>query len=354
MVAIFCNLFLSFSKIVAGSTFGVISLIADGFNNLSDLGGNLIMILSAKISSKPADKEHPYGHQRVEYIATLVLVFLIFLLSFELIKSAIAKILHPQPYEYSPVIIIILVLSIVVKTFMFLFNRRLGKITDSSVLKAIALDSITDSVSTVCILIGIICSRYFNFNFDPPLAILVALIVLYAGIKILKDTFNQLLGRGIDEKKAKEIKDKILSYNGILGVHDLMGHYYGKNNLYASAHVEVDAKIPIMESHDLIDRIEQDFSKEIQMVIHMDPIKTDDPYVNETKEKIKKIISDINPKLSIHDFRMVIGNTHTNVLFDIVIPFEIGNNYKDLIKEIVKKCKELDNKFIPKIQIDRE
>ncbi|HPG92648.1 MAG TPA: cation diffusion facilitator family transporter [Clostridia bacterium] len=351
-IGIGCNVVLSAFKCAVGFIFGAISVIADGLNNLSDIGGNIVSLVAFKVASRPADREHPYGHARAEYIAAMAVAFIVFIFAVELIKSAIEKIITPVATEFSIITIAVLAFSICVKLFMFAFNRILAKKINSVALKATATDSISDVIATSAVLAALIISYFTGIDLDAYMTILVALFIVFAGLKILKETMTKLLGEGPTKELANDIRCKILAYEGVLGVHDLEVHNYGPEQVFASAHVEVDARRPILESHDMIDLIEQDLCN-IHLVIHLDPIVVDDPIVNETREKAIEIVKNIDECFEIHDFRMVIGKTHTNVIFDVVAPFECKINDKILKEQIIKAFKEWDKTYFAVVKIDR-
>ncbi len=352
-VGIACNLLLFAAKLTVGLLFGAISIVADAFNNLSDLGSNFVSLVGFKIASQPADREHPFGHARAEYISALIVAFIIFMLGFELVKSAIEKIITPSPTEFSVIMVVVLCLSICVKLFMFLFNRKLAKISGSPVLKATAFDSISDVIATSAVLISIIIAKLTSIDLDAYIAIAVAVFILVGGINVIKSTFSQLLGEAPTIELTKQIREQIMKYDGVLGIHDLVVHNYGPDKVFASVHVEVDANKPILESHDMIDRIEHDLSDKIQLVVHLDPIIVGDPIVNEMHLKAVELVQSIDERITVHDFRMVVGTTHTNLIFDILVPFECKTPEKEILDEIEYKFKQLDENYFTVVTIDR-
>ena len=353
-VGIACNLVLFGAKLAVGLLFGVISIVADAFNNLSDLGSNFVSLVGFKIASQPADRQHPYGHARAEYITAMIVSFIIFMLGLELIKSAFDKILHPAMAEFSIYTVIVLLFSIGVKLFMFLFNRRLGVKCASPVLKATAFDSISDVIATSGVLVAVLVGKFFNVDLDAPMAIVVAILIIVGGIKLIKSTFSQLLGEGPTDELSKQVRAKLLTYDGVLGIHDLMVHNYGPNNIFASVHVEVDASKPIMVSHDMIDLIERDFSNQMHLVIHLDPIVVGDPLVDKVHLQVLDAIESIDQRLTLHDFRMVVGTTHTNLIFDVVVPFECKLTTEELTSEIDRLVKKIDPTYFTVINVDRD
>lgn len=324
IVCIVLNMVLSAGKIILGLLSGAISVTADGFNNLTDCGSNVVSLISFKVAGKPADKEHPFGHQRIEYISAMIVAFIVLMLAVELASESFNKIFNPEPSEMSYLMLGVLAFSVLVKVWMFFFNRKLGKTVDSEVLKATATDSLTDAISTTAVTVAVIISHFVNFNLDGYMGLAVAVVIAWAGIDILKDTMSKLLGQAPDKTIIEGIRSRIMAYEGVLGIHDLAVHNYGPHKYYASVHVEVDAKVPTMESHDLMDRIERDFAEntDIVLIIHSDPVVTDDPEINLLKQKVTEMVTSIDERFRIHDFRAVKGVTHTNLIFDVAIPFD--------------------------------
>ncbi len=324
IVCIVLNMVLSAGKIILGLLSGAISVTADGFNNLTDCGSNVVSLISFKVAGKPADKEHPFGHQRIEYISAMIVAFIVLMLAVELASESFNKIFNPEPSEMSYLMLGVLAFSVLVKVWMFFFNRKLGKTVDSEVLKATATDSLTDAISTTAVTVAVIISHFVNFNLDGYMGLAVAVVIAWAGIDILKDTMSKLLGQAPDKTLIEGIRSRIMAYEGVLGIHDLAVHNYGPHKYYASVHVEVDAKVPTMESHDLMDRIERDFAEntDIVLIIHSDPVVTDDPEINLLKQKVTEMVTSIDERFRIHDFRAVKGVTHTNLIFDVAIPFD--------------------------------
>lgn len=324
IVCIVLNMVLSAGKIILGLLSGAISVTADGFNNLTDCGSNVVSLISFKVAGKPADKEHPFGHQRIEYISAMIVAFIVLMLAVELASESFNKIFNPEPSEMSYLMLGVLAFSVLVKVWMFFFNRKLGKTVDSEVLKATATDSLTDAISTTAVTVAVIISHFVNFNLDGYMGLAVAVVIAWAGIDILKNTMSKLLGQAPDKTLIEGIRSRIMAYEGVLGIHDLAVHNYGPHKYYASVHVEVDAKVPTMESHDLMDRIERDFAEntDIVLIIHSDPVVTDDPEINLLKQKVTEMVTSIDERFRIHDFRAVKGVTHTNLIFDVAIPFD--------------------------------
>lgn len=336
LVGIVNNIILFIFKFLAGTLAGSVSITADAVNNLSDAGSSIISLVSFYLSSRPADEEHPFGHARYECIASMLVACLILLLGFELIKTSIGKILHPEDVLFSWVSVIVLIVSIGVKLWMFIYNRHYGKLLSSSIMEATAADSISDVMATSAVLASTIISPILHFNLDGYMGIIVACLIIYAGGGIIRSALDELLGKAPSKELVQSLKDKIFAYEGVLGIHDLIIHDYGVNRLFASVHVEVDYKIDVMKSHDMIDNIERDIKKSmgIELVIHMDPIKKDDPITNELKDFMKKALKTIHEDLSLHDFRVVSGDTHTNVIFDVVVPYHLKLENKEILQRL--------------------
>lgn len=322
MVGIVCNLFLCAAKITAGVLSGSVSITADAVNNLSDASSSIITLVGFRLSAKPADEEHPYGHARIEYLAGLAVSVLILVIGVELARSGIERILHPRPISFSAVSAAVLLLSIGVKLWMAAFNRGLGKRIGSAALEATAMDSRNDVISTAAVLAACVIAHFTHWTLDGWMGLAVACFILYSGIGILKDTMNPLLGEAPDAALTAYIGKKVMSYEGVLGTHDLMVHDYGPGRRFASVHVEMAAEEDVMHSHEIIDNIERDFlqNDHISLVIHFDPIRTGDEAVGTHREWVRGLVQSISPELTIHDFRMVEGKTQTNLIFDTVAP----------------------------------
>jgi len=321
-VGVVINLLLCVAKFVVGMWSGSIAIQADAVNNLSDIGSSVVTFIGFKAANRPADKEHPFGHARVEYIAALVVSFLILLVAFELGKESVSKILNPTPVEYSPVTMVVLAISILGKLYLGSFTRKVGKRIDSSALAASTMDSICDVISTGAILISTVIGYFTNLNLDGYIGILVALFVLYAGISILRETISPLMGEAPDPALVKELHERLLSYHGIDGLHDVIIHNYGPGRLIATAHAEVAVDCDILEIHETIDKAEREVGDAMGMMLtlHLDPLSTCDDACNAVREQVKAVIADVDEKLSFHDFRMVPGEQQTNLIFDIVVP----------------------------------
>ena len=353
-VGIFCNIFLFLGKIIAGLLSGSVSVTADALNNLTDASSSLISLLGFKLSGKPADKEHPYGHARFEYLSALFVSILIILIGFELLKSCFDKILNPQKTAFGWVSIAILIASIFVKLWMMVFVRSVGKRINSKTLIATATDSRNDVISTLAVLFGGVISIVYKINLDGYIGLGVALFILYSGILLVKDTLDPLLGRAPEEELVNSIQDKVLSYEGVLGTHDLLVHDYGPGRIFASVHVEMAAEDDVLKSHDTIDRIERDFFEEegLNIIVHYDPIVTQDEAVNDTRKWLSELVKKIHPALSIHDLRIVPGPTHTNLIFDCVVPHQVRISHGEIKEKIKAMVREKHENYFCVITID--
>lgn len=337
IVGIICNLFLSALKFVLGYITHSVSITADATNNIADAGSSIITLIGFRLSEKPADEDHPYGHARIEYITGLIISFLVMLIGFEIFKTSVDKIFNPETSDFRWVTAVILVVSIIVKLWLSRFNKTLGKLIKSTALDATAADSRNDCISTLAVLVAAVISHFTGFNLDGYMGVGVAIFILISGIGLIKETVGPLLGQAPSKELYDKIEQKMLSYDNVLGVHDLLVHSYGPGSYFASAHVEMDAKIDVLVCHDIMDKIERDFLKElnIHLVVHLDPTVLDCEDTNELKEIVRGILYDIDPIITFHDFRVVVGETAKNVLFDIVIPPKYKMSDSD-IKQLIK------------------
>lgn len=353
IVGIFSNLFLFVIKFVIGTIVHSVSIQADGVNNLTDAGSNIISILSFHLANKPADKDHPFGHERTETIASLFVGILILVLGFETAKESISKVIHPGSIDFRIASVIILLISIIVKFWMYAYNKKLSKAYDSSLLEATALDSISDVCGTTAVLVSTLLSPVLHFNLDGYMGIVVSGIILYGAYGLLRDMINSLIGEAPDPELVHNIVDMIMAHPAILGVHDMMLHNYGPNKIFASAHVEVDSSKDIFETHDHIDNIEREVKENmnIDLVLHMDPVKVNDPETELYRAKVVEAIHQIDPKWGFHDFRIVSGPTHVNLVFDLVIPFE-EKYAQEEIEEMLLKHIDSDKKIYLVLTID--
>ncbi len=349
------NILLCAVKFAIGAITGSIAITGDAFNNLSDAASSVVSLFGFKLASKPADEEHPYGHGRLEYLCGMAVGVLILFMGFELVKSSISKIISPEKTAFSWVAVIVLAVSILGKIWLAVFNKKIGKTINSEAISAVSTDSISDIVATTASIIALVLSNYFTLPFDGIFGVVVSGFVLFAGFGVFKSTVSPLLGQPPTEETVRAIEDKILSYDGILGVHDLIIHDYGPGRCFVSAHAEVSSLTDIMESHDLIDIIEQDITAEMgySITIHMDPLVVNDETINTAKAMVTGIVTDIEPTLSIHDFRVVSGPHHTNLIFDLVIPFAVKTDSAVIIGQINRALEKLEKNYYAVITVDR-
>lgn len=357
VVGIILNLLIAGAKVVVGTLFGAISIQADGINNFSDAGSQIISLISFKMASKPADKEHPFGHARIEYVASMIVSFLVLIISFNLFSESVTKLFSGDSgVEFSWIMIIVLGVSIIVKLWLCLFNSRLAKKINSSVMKATSADSFSDAIATFAVLVSMIIFKLTGFGrADAIMGIIVAVIIFIAGIKILDETKNSILGHAADPETIEDIAKIVASYPDALGIHDMIVHNYGPGIIIASLHIEVDGAKNIFDTHDMIDLIEKEIGEKlnIQVTIHMDPIVTDDEQVTGMRDMTRQTVKSIDSAWDIHDFRFVKGNTHTNLIFDVCVPFECKYTAAQ-IKDIIQfKLHEIDEKLLIVITVDR-
>ena len=358
VVGIILNLILFAAKFTVGTLFGSVSITADAVNNLSDAGSQIISLISFRISAKPADREHPFGHARIEYVASMIVSFLILLIGFELIKESISKILDPVLPERSWVAVGVLGGSILVKLWLGLFNRKIGKRIDSTVMRATAADCLSDALSTTAVLISTLILLLFpsvTLNLDAYMGVIVAIMIMIAGAKILNETKNSILGEAPSHEIVEQITNIVESTPGVLGIHDLVVHNYGAGHVIAALHVEVDGKADVFETHDMIDNIERKLRHDcgIEATIHMDPIVTDDERVTRLRARVEAAVREVDPALRIHDFRFVEGATHSNLIFDVAVPFELRRTDEELRRAIASQISRLDPTYFAVITIDR-
>lgn len=354
-VGIVLNILLAVGKIVVGVIFGALSVTADGLNNLTDCGGNVVSVIGFKVAEKPADKEHPYGHQRMEYVAAMVVAFIVLVVAFELAVESVQKLITPEESEFSIATVIVLAVSVAVKLWMFFFNRYLAKKISSPVLKATATDSISDSAATLAVIVALIISHYTSVDLDGVMGLVVAILIAVAGIGIFRSTLSRLLGEAPDKEVVEGIKARVTGYAGVVGLHDLNVHSYGKK-LYASVHVEVDSKMTINEGHELADEIERDFAAntDIMMVVHIDPVAVNDPVVDRYREITLGVVRAIDPSYSIHDFRLVNGVSRINLIFDVAIPFDSKLTEKEVSARIKEALTAIDAKLNPMPTVEKQ
>ena len=354
IVGIMCNILLSAAKMLTGLVLSSVAILSDGLNNLADATSSVVTLIGFKLAERPADKDHPFGHARYEYVAGLIVAFLILLVGYELGTSSFEKILHPEPVEFSAASILILIGSILMKLWLSGFNRKIGRSIDSAALEAAAVDSRNDVFSTAAVLLCVLVSRFTGLMLDGWVGLGMALFIAYSGLKMVKETLDPILGATPSEELVANINQRVRTYEGVLGTHDLMIHDYGPGRCFASIHAEMDAAEDILKSHDITDQIERDFLKDgIHLVVHLDPLITDDAELNEYRRMTAKIVASLDMGVTIHDFRMVKGYTHTNLIFDAVLPFECKTPEEDVCRMISEKIHENDPMLFAVINIER-
>lgn len=354
VLSIFCNGFMVVFKLMFGYLTNSVAILADGFNNLSDMGSNLATLFGFKMAGKHPDADHPYGHGRYEYITGLVIAFLILLVGFSSLKESVLKIITPESLNFQMTAVIALIVSILTKLWMAAFNKTAGNTIHSTSLKAASQDSINDVFTTLATLISLCLSLVTDLPVDGMIGLIVSLFVLKSGIEIFKDTVDPLLGQAPDKVFIDEIYEFVMSFDKVIGIHDFMMHDYGPGRQYMTFHAEVDCREDIMILHDQIDLIERQLLDKFNVLttIHMDPIDMNDELTNQLREDVKNIVYDINHEYSIHDFRIVSGPTHTNLIFDVLVPAEDEIEHALLKKKIEKRVREMNNAFFCVIQID--
>jgi cation diffusion facilitator family transporter len=354
-VGIFINILLCTAKLFVGSFSNSIAITADAVNNLSDAGSSVVNLVGFRLAGKSADDEHPFGHGRIEYICSLVVSFLVLLMGVELVKSSVDRIINPKATVFSYYFAAILIISILGKLWMAYFNASISKRIKSPATGAIVADSLGDTAATLVTLISLFLSKFTALPLDGYMGVAVAAFVFVAGIRILKETIGPLLGESADVEFADKIENKVLSYAGVVGVHDLIVHNYGPGRNFGSAHVEVPSDVDILESHDMIDLIERNIKAEfgLDMVIHLDPIVVNDERINKLREQTTDIVKSIDDKLTIHDFRVVEGPTHTNLIFDLVVPHHFSAGKSELIHMVDRKLSEIDERYFAVITVER-
>ena len=354
-VGIFLNLCLFAGKFFAGLLSNSIAITADALNNLSDAGSSLITLLGFQMAGQKPDIDHPFGHGRIEYISGLLVSIAIILMGFELVKSSIDKILHPEAVSSDPVIIVILIASIFVKIYMVFYNSSISKKIASAAMKATATDSLSDSLATFVVLISTLIGKFTSVNIDGYCGIAVGLFILYAGFSAAKDTITPLLGQPAKKEFIDQIERIVTSHDGILGIHDIIVHDYGPGRVMVSLHAEVPSNGNIMEIHDLIDNIEKDLSAEChcEAVIHMDPILINDPLTDHLHKEIETILKNLDQTLKLHDFRIVSGPTHTNIIFDLLLPYEYKMSDGEVVTYLQDKIREISPNYYAVIHVDK-
>ena len=354
LTGIVCNCLLTVLKLVIGLLVGSMAIIADGVNNLSDAASSLTTLLGFRMAQRPADKQHPYGHARYEYLSGLAVAALILLIGAELVKSSIAKIINPEPIDISAATIALLAASVAVKLWMSGFYKTLGKKINSTALYATSVDSRNDVISTCAVLLGCLVNYLFGLNIDGCVGLAVAIFILYSSVGIAKDTISPLLGQQADDELVDKITELVLSHEKVLGVHDLLVHDYGPGRCYASAHVELSADEDPMACHDIIDDIECDVLEKLNVdfVLHYDPVVQNDAEQNEMRRTVGEIIRELNPAFSIHDFRIVRGSAQSKLVFDLGVPYSMIEKKKEIKERIDAALNERGKKYITIIRFD--
>lgn len=355
VVGIVLNVLLFIGKFAVGMISGSLSIRADAINNLTDALSQIISLVSFRIAAKPADRDHPFGHARMEYVASMIVSMLILIIGYQLFRDSIGKMINPTATEFRWVSVLVLGASILVKLWLGLFNRAVGKKIRSDVLRATMTDSLADAAATGAVLIASLIYYFTDVDLDAYMGILVAIWIVIAGVRIMNDTKNSILGAAPDGQTIETIRTVIMSYPEALGMHDVVVHNYGPGCAIASIHVEVDGAANVFDTHDAIDRMEKHLFSEagIQATIHMDPIVTDDPWLDELRTRISGLVCEMDGRMTLHDFRMVKGNTHTNVIFDVVVPFEMKQSDAELKRGIDEAVKTIDGSLCTVITIDR-
>ena len=353
-VGIGLNLLLFAGKLFAGTISGSIAITADAFNNLSDAGSSVVTLLGFRLAGRKPDPEHPFGHGRMEYISGLAVAGLILLMGVELGKSSLKKILSPEEIVSSPLVLAILAVSVAVKLYMFYYNRSIGRKIKSAAMSATATDSLSDAVSTTAVLIATLVGQLTGLNIDGWVGLLVALFILFSAYKAAKETLSPLLGQTPDPEFVDRIEQIVLSYPEVLNVHDLIVHDYGPGRMMISLHAEVSADGDLLQLHDVIDNAEHRLKKELgcMAVIHMDPIITNDAHTDALRMAVAEKVKSIDPRLTIHDFRTVPGSTHTNLIFDVVVPYDVKLTADEVRRRIGALVKELDENYFAVVQVD--
>lgn len=355
IVGIILNFLLFSGKLFAGIITSSISIIADAINNLSDTGSSVITMVGFKLAGRPADSEHPFGHGRIEYIASLFVSALILFMGFELEKGSIEKIINPEDISFNVISLVILGLSLLVKLYIFLYNRKIGSLISSSTMKATALDSLSDCISTGAVIAGLIVFLIWGINIDGYVGVIVGLFIFKTGIESIKESITPLLGEKADEELITDIRETALSFENVTGIHDLIIHNYGVGQNMISFHAEVPAEMEFMDAHEMIDTIENEMKKKYGCVtIHMDPVLKDNEQTIMYKKLVNDVISTINENLSIHDFRMTDGNINKNLIFDVEVPFGIKESDEEIKNRIIEEIKAYDSNLNVVIEVDKK
>ncbi|WP_417079403.1 cation diffusion facilitator family transporter [Hominenteromicrobium sp.] len=354
-VGIVTNFLLFLMKIIVGTVFHSVSVTADAVNNLTDSGSSVVTLIGFKMASKPADEKHPFGHARIEYLSGVIVSFIVIFLGLQLGMSSIEKILTPEENALTPVALVVLVISILAKLWQCLFYRKVGRMIKSESVEATSKDSRNDVIATSVVLLGAVITMLTGVNLDGYMGAAVALFIVFSGVQLTISTADPLLGQAPEGELVQTITEKMLSYPGIIGMHDLAVHNYGVGRCFASAHCEVDAKNDILVSHDLIDNIERDFSRDlgIHMVIHLDPVIVGDARTDALHCKVQSLVTALYPTVTIHDFRVIWGVTHSNIVFDAAVPFAVKDSDAVIIQKLEAEIQKLDPDYRTVVTIDR-
>ena len=357
-VGIIVNMILAIGKIAVGVMFGAISLAGDGINNLSDAGSQIISLISFKMAAKPADRDHPFGHARIEYVASMIVSFFVMLVGWNLFTESLNKIFDPEIVTNDSniwLMVGVLAGSILLKLWLVVFNRTIATRINSSVMRATAADSLSDAAASSAVLLALLVFKFTGFDADGYMGIIVAVVIFIAGIKILNETKNAILGESADPELVEGVKRIVAEFPDALGIHDMVVHSYGPGNAIVTLHIEIDGERSVFDSHDMIDTIERRLNSElgVHSNIHMDPIVTNDEEVSRMRDVVRELVKGIDERLDIHDFRFVRGETHTNLIFDINAPFEIKMSDSDLKNEVSRRISEYNEKFFVVLMVDR-
>ena len=354
-VGIVTNFLLFLMKIIVGTVFHSVSVTADAVNNLTDSGSSVVTLIGFKMASKPADEKHPFGHARIEYLSGVIVSFIVIFLGLQLGMSSIEKILTPEENALTPVALVVLVISILAKLWQCLFYRKVGRMIKSESVEATSKDSRNDVIATSVVLLGAVITMLTGVNLDGYMGAAVALFIVFSGVQLTISTADPLLGQAPEGELVQTITEKMLSYPGIIGMHDLAVHNYGVGRCFASAHCEVDAKNDILVSHDLIDNIERDFSRDlgIHMVIHLDPVIVGDARTDALHRKVQSLVTALYPTVTIHEFRVIWGVTHSNIVFDAAVPFAVKDSDAVITKKLEAEIQKLDPDYRTVVTIDR-
>jgi len=353
-VGIGLNILLFAGKFFAGTLSGSVAITADAFNNLSDAGSSVVTLLGFRLAGKKPDPQHPFGHGRLEYVSGLIVAGLILLMGVELAKSSVEKILHPAAVDFSVIALVILAVSICVKLYMCLYNRRIGKKIRSAAMEATAADSLSDTAATAAVLLAMLIAKWTGLDIDGWVGLVVAGFILFSGVKSARETISPLLGQPPEKEFVDRIQAIVLSHPEILGLHDLVVHDYGPGRVMISLHAEVPASGSVMELHDTIDNIEQELHRKLgcEAVIHMDPIADDDGATAAVRAQVEELVNCIDPVMTLHDFRMVPGPTHTNLIFDVAAPFGFRLSDQEIVRQICALVQSLDSRYNAVVHVD--